>query len=168
MGNVPLEETVAFLAEPGMPNQFLGTFGGLHSAAFAINDLGQVVGWAETVAGIRRAFVTRLPGINPPGAPRFLRGDCNSDGEVTGVVSDAIFLLTFNFLGGQRPDCLAACDANGDGEVTGVVTDAINILTHNFLGGPPPVEPFPDCGPGALPDDERLGCAAPPASCAGG
>jgi hypothetical protein len=95
----------------------------------------------------------------------FLRGDCNSDGQVTGVVTDAVFLLTFNFLGGTRPGCLAACDANGDGQVTGVVTDAVYLLTYNFLGGPPPAAPFPACGPGELPRDDALGCELEPEAC---
>jgi hypothetical protein len=90
----------------------------------------------------------------------FLRGDCNGDGEVRGVVTDAIFLLNFNFVGGPRPGCLAACDANGDGGVIGVVTDAVYILTYNFLGGPEPVAPYPACGPGLRPADETLGCEA--------
>jgi hypothetical protein len=103
----------------------------------------------------------------PSSLPSFLRGDCNSDGEVRGVVTDAVFLLNFNFVGGPRPGCLAACDANGDGAVTGVVTDAVYILSYNFLGGPPPPPPFPGCGAGGA-ADEALGCLLPAASCTGG
>jgi hypothetical protein len=76
---------------------------------------------------------------------RLLRGDCDGDREVRGVVTDAVFLLNFLFLGGERPSCLAACDANSDGQVTGVVTDAVYLLTYNFLGGPPPAPPYPEC-----------------------
>jgi hypothetical protein len=97
--------------------------------------------------------------------PRALRGDCNGDGEVAGVVTDAITLLTFNFLGGRRPPCLAACDANGDGDVVGLVTDAVYVLTFNFLGGTPPAAPFPGCGDLALETDPDLGCAEPPDDC---
>jgi hypothetical protein len=75
-------------------------------------------------------------------------------------VTDAIFMLNSNFLGGTEPPCLAACDADGDGHFRGVVTDAVYILNFNFLGGPPPVEPFPTCGPGTL-SDEALGCSKP-------
>jgi hypothetical protein len=101
----------------------------------------------------------------PDGGSRLVRGDCDDDGQVRGVITDAVFLLGFNFLGGPRPVCLAACDANGDGTVRGVVTDAVYLLTFNFLGGPPPLAPFPDCGVGALPGDAALGCATPPPDC---
>jgi len=77
---------------------------------------------------------------------RFLRGDCDGNGVVTGTVTDALFLLRFNFLGGAEPTCLAACDANDDGAVHGGVADAVYLLLHNFLGGPPPAAPYPDCG----------------------
>jgi hypothetical protein len=91
-------------------------------------------------------------------AVSFVRGDCDSDGEVSGVVTDAVFLLNFLFLGGPRPGCLAACDANNDGAVIGVVTDAVYLLTFNFLGGPAPPQPFPLCGPpGGM--DLAIGCA---------
>jgi hypothetical protein len=96
----------------------------------------------------------------------FVRGDCNVDGDVAGSVSDAVFLLNFNFLGGTRPSCFAACDADADGQVSGVVTDAVYLLTFNFLGGPPPPAPFPGCGPGTE-ADTALGCETPPESCAG-
>jgi uncharacterized repeat protein (TIGR03803 family) len=105
--------------------------------------------------------------LEPP-ATLFHRGDCDLDGQVRGVVTDAIFLLTFNFLGGMRPACLAACDANADGQVSGVVTDAIFLLSFNFLGGAAPPSPFPDCGPGERQGDATLGCETPPADCAGG
>jgi hypothetical protein len=97
---------------------------------------------------------------------RFRRGDCDGDGEVRGVVTDAVYLLNFNFLGGTIPGCLAACDANGDGQVLGVVTDAVYLLTFNFLGGPPPPAPFPECGPGTE-ADTALGCETPSESCGG-
>jgi hypothetical protein len=100
-----------------------------------------------------------------PAAGPFLRGDCNGDGQVAGQVTDAVFLLNFNFTGGPEPPCLAACDANGDGQVSGQVTDAIYLLQFNFLGGPAPPAPFPECGASRRSEDERLGCAEPPASC---
>jgi hypothetical protein len=98
-------------------------------------------------------------------AARFLRGDCDGDGRVAGMVTDAVFLLEYSFRGGPRPPCLAACDADGDGRAAGQVTDAVYLLNYNFLGGPPPAAPFPECGPGLLPGDERLGCATAPARC---
>ena len=74
-------------------------------------------------------------------------------------------LLNYNFVGGPRPPCLAACDANGDGRVEGQVTDAVYLLNFNFHGGPPPAGPFPACGVGALATDPSLGCERPPAEC---
>ena len=96
---------------------------------------------------------------------RFLRGDCNGDGRVSGQVTDAIFLINHNFAAGSEPPCLAACDANGDGQVTGQVTDAIYLLNFNFGAGPAPLAPFPECGPGGLPSDRRVGCESPPDDC---
>lgn len=89
--------------------------------------------------------------------PTFLRGDCDGDGRVTGLVTDVVFLLNHSFSGGPAPPCIAACDVDGDGTVLGTVTDAVYLLTFNFLGGPPPVAPFPACGAGA----GELGCENP-------
>jgi hypothetical protein len=93
----------------------------------------------------------------------FIRGDCNGDGDAGGV-TDAVFLLAYNFTGGTPPPCVAACDNNGDG-ATSSVTDAVYILNFNFLGGSPLASPFPDCGPGELPTDEGLGCETLPNVC---
>ena len=97
----------------------------------------------------------------PPGVGPFLRGDCNGDGTVTGQVTDAVFLLDFNFTGGAAPPCAAACDANGDGSFSGQVTDAVYLLNFNFLGGPALPAPFPACDRSELAGDAALGCATP-------
>jgi hypothetical protein len=97
-------------------------------------------------------------------APVFLRGDCNGDGEISGQVTDAVFLLRYNFVGGSSPPCLASCDSDGDGKVAGSVTDAVYLLSFSFLGGPQPPEPYPECGPGTL-SDAKLGCETPPEGC---
>ncbi len=89
----------------------------------------------------------------------FLRGDCNGDGEVEGI-TDAVFLLALNFLGGVRVPCLAACDATGDGDTSGT-TDAIYILTYFFLGTEPPLAPFPRCGVSAHLPDRLSFCKKP-------
>jgi len=91
-----------------------------------------------------------------PELPSFVRGDCDADGRVSGIVSDAVVILAYNFLGGAEPPCLAACDANGDGRVSGGVTDAVYLLNFNFLGGPPPAAPFPACG--THPKVDRSSC----------
>ena len=97
--------------------------------------------------------------------PLFQRGDCNGDGSVSGTVTDAVFLLNFNFGFGRRPGCLAACDANSDGAVIGFVTDPIYMLIFSFLGGPPPGPPYPACGEGTT-SDAALGCETVSAACA--
>jgi len=99
------------------------------------------------------------------GAGPFIRGDCDGDGQVTGSVTDAIFLLNYNFLGGGTPPCFAACDIDGDGMFTGMVTDAVYILNFNFLGGvAPPPAPFPGCGLSTIETDVALGCVTPTAA----
>jgi subtilisin family serine protease len=122
-------------------------------------------GYVLVVSGEPSRWSMRiLPPDGGQDEPRFIRGDCNGDGQVTGQVTDAVFLLNFNFLGGAEPPCLAACDANGDGRVIGQVTDAVFLLNFNFLGGPRPPAPFPACGPGN-PLDALLGCTGRPAGC---
>ena len=123
-----------------------------------------MAGRIRTDAGGWDVYVIKLAPEGPI-AERFLRGDCNGDSQVEGQVTDAVYLLNYNFLGQEEPPCLAACDANGDGRVEGQVTDAVYLLTHNFLGGAPPVPPFPDCGVGALETDEILGCGTLSQSC---
>jgi hypothetical protein len=135
-----------------------------------------IAGFREVFVLLNRGSLPTSPDENsngipdecePPPATLFRRGDCDGDGQVRGVVTDAVYLLNFNFLGGTRPECLAACDSNGDGDVIGVVTDAVYLLTFNFLGGPPPGAPFPECGAGTA-ADEALGCESAPASCTAG
>jgi hypothetical protein len=95
----------------------------------------------------------------------FIRGDCDGDGQVTGSLTDAVFLLQYLFMGGAAPPCLSACDANGDGEAVGQVTDALYILWYGFLGGPPPPPPYPSC---AIGPEDGLGCLDSPACLGGG
>ncbi len=92
---------------------------------------------------------------------KFLRGDCNADGN-TQSVTDVVFLLEWSFLGSVQPQCTAACDVNADGDAGGV-TDAIYLLSHNFLGDAPPPAPYPACGLSDVETDVTLGCEAPPA-----
>ncbi len=95
-------------------------------------------------------------------APEFLRGDCNTDEAAD--ISDAVFNLNFQFIGGAAPRCLEACNANDDG--ANDITDAVSLLAFLFLGGTPPPAPFPDCGPDPAP--VGLGCLdAEPCSASG-
>lgn len=95
------------------------------------------------------------------GGARFLRGDCDGDGQVS--IADPIRLLLVNFAGAPVR-CRAACDSDGDGSTAGV-GDPIHLLRFLFLGGPAPPPPFPACGAPAFPSDESLGCEVPPAAC---
>ena len=76
-------------------------------------------------------------------APRFLRGDTDGGGSL--VLSDAIIVFSYLFLGGREPGCLEA--ANVDGSESVEITDGIYLLSYLFLGGEEPPPPFPECGP---------------------
>ncbi|MEM7263369.1 MAG: VCBS repeat-containing protein [Planctomycetota bacterium] len=68
---------------------------------------------------------------------KFLRGDANADGRVD--ISDGIFVLSYLFLGGERPPCLAAADADDSGALD--LTDGAFINLFLFLGGTVPPAP---------------------------
>ncbi len=96
-----------------------------------------------------------------PPEVRFLRGDCDGDAAVN--ISDAICTLNRLFVGGGAPGCIAATDVNGDAAVN--ISDPASLLNFLFAGGPPPVQPFPECGPGNSPGDDKLGCESLPEAC---
>jgi hypothetical protein len=85
----------------------------------------------------------------------FRRGDSNEDGKVD--IADVVFALSFLFLGGEKPPCLAAADANDDGQLD--IADGVYVLAFLFMGGADPRPPFPDRGLDPTPD---LGCHEPP------
>ena len=99
------------------------------------------------------------------GVGPFIRGDCDLDGDTSSaaIITDVIFTLTWDQLGGETPGCLAACDYNGDGLVGSIdtTTDVIYLLTFSLLGGSPPPAPFPDAGLSASEGDLALGCDTP-------
>ena len=80
-------------------------------------------------------------------------GNCNGDRELIPDITDAIFLLGWLFLGGQKPPCEAACDANSDASAD--LSDAVFLLSFLFQGGPGPEAPYPACA--TAPSDK---CAA--------
>jgi hypothetical protein len=91
----------------------------------------------------------------------FRRGDANPDGSVN--ITDAIFILGYQFLGQRAPACLDAADADDDGRLN--ITDPIFLLNALFAGGPPvPAPRINACGldptPDALPP-----CIAAQAGC---
>ncbi|MBI4603694.1 MAG: DM13 domain-containing protein [Planctomycetes bacterium] len=63
-----------------------------------------------------------------------IRGDSDSNGRLE--LTDAIFSLSFLFLGGRGPACTPIADSNGDGTLN--LSDAIHLLSYLFLGGPEP------------------------------
>ncbi len=89
----------------------------------------------------------------PPDAPQFKRGLCNEDGQVD--LGDVLFLLGYQFGGGQPPACFDACDYNDDGTLD--LSDGINLLGYLFMGQSPPPDPGPfNCGED--PTDDNLEC----------
>ncbi len=84
--------------------------------------------------------------------PAFIRADSDGDGRIE--ITDAIHVLTFEFLGGEKPACVDAADATGDGAID--LADGVAILSYLFLGAAAPPAPFPACGP--PPAGSQLGC----------
>jgi len=85
----------------------------------------------------------QLTGTGLPARPVFRRGDVDDNGNVE--VTDAIRILGYLFLGGDRPSCMETADADNNGNIE--LTDGIRILGYLFLGGDPPPPPGPDdCG----------------------
>ena len=73
----------------------------------------------------------------------FMRGDCNSDGQVN--VADPIHSINRIFQGQPAVEnCPASCDANGDDAFD--ASDIVYLLNYRFSGGPTPPAPFPSCG----------------------
>jgi Tol biopolymer transport system component len=104
----------------------------------------------EVISSDGRSFVD--PGFTYGSGPVFVRG--NADGQGSIDITDALFSLTYLFLGGTQPPCLEAADANDDGKMD--LTDATYTLGFLFLGGPAPPPPYPDPGPD--PTADLLGC----------
>ncbi len=71
----------------------------------------------------------------------FQRCDVNGDG--LNDISDAVYVLAYQFLGGAPPRCEASADCNSDG--TTDVSDPVYNLGFLFLGQEPPAPPYPGC-----------------------
>ena len=92
-------------------------------------------------------------------APVFKRGDTDGDGEI--LITDAVRILNYLFLGGDLISCPEA--ANFDNSESVDISDGIHVLNYLFRGGPPPAPPGPPpggCGPDPDPagGDGDLGC----------
>ncbi len=93
-------------------------------------------------------------GAGGTGEVTFIRGDTNADGNRN--IADAIFILTYNFGGGEAPPCMDSADANDDGGVN--IADSIAILGYLFGGEGDLPPPFGACGTDPTEDD--LTCEA--------
>ena len=97
--------------------------------------------------------------IDVPIAPtEFIRGDGDGDGTFV-ALTDALFLLAFQFNQGPPPPCMEAADVDGNGVFVGLI-DSLYILNYQFTGvTPAPPAPFPNCGLPVGPYDcETSGC----------
>jgi len=92
----------------------------------------------------------------PPVGGQFRRGDVDGSGVLD--LSDPIFSLTFQFMGGAKPGCMDAADADDSGAVD--LSDPIYSLTFQFMGGTPPPAPGPTtCGADPTATDQYTECA---------
>ena len=80
----------------------------------------------------------------------FIRGDANDDSMVN--LTDAIFILSHLFMGGEAPACLAAADSTGNRSLD--LSDSVYLLNFLFNGGDSPPAPFPRCGPYEAAEDD--------------
>ena len=92
------------------------------------------------------------PGVLPEA---FRRGDTDGSGLVD--ISDPIFNLTFQFVGGVELDCKDSADVDDSGIVD--ISDPIYNLTFQFVGGidPPSAPGTMNCG--SDPIEDELDCA---------
>ena len=121
--------------------------------AYAINNHGEIVGYGVTADDHISAFV--LVPYEEPKIP-FIRGDPNEDGTVN--IADAIFILTYQFAGGDEASCMKSADTNDDGGVG--LADAIYVLTYQFSNGPDPKPPFSACGLDTTPENDDVSCVS--------
>ncbi len=128
------------IPDPGECGQTFGRWSVIWGRSFSLDPgldpAAQVFGYGE---------IDVLP-------PVFGRGNC--DGLRPVELTDAVFLLSYLFLGGRTPPCLDACDFDDSGSLD--LTDALGDLLFLFQGGPEPPGPFP--GPGRDVTGDALGC----------
>lgn len=71
--------------------------------------------------------------------PEYVCGD--ADGNELVNISDAVFLISYIFAGGEAPDPLAAGDADCDGITN--ISDAVYLIAYIFSSGPAPCASCP-------------------------
>lgn len=110
-----------------------------HSAAFAVNNLGQIVGISNTADGDRaflwqNGVMTNLGVLNPSDVYSVAQ-DINDNGYIVGESYGSAFLYyagTMNNLGTLGGSYAAAGGINNLGQVVGISSDA-NGVTNAFL-----------------------------------
>jgi hypothetical protein len=114
-------------------------------------ELDDVLAYA---GALDEAAIRELASMRPDAV--FHRGDVNDDGTL--VLTDALVILGYLFLGADEPPCRDAADINDDAALG--IADPIALLAYLFLGAPPPPDPGPvtrACGPDG-PLSPSLGC----------
>lgn len=138
----------------------LGTFGGPSAATTALNDHGQVTGWASTSNGEVHAFrwsrQSGLIDLNAPGVTSARGVDINNKGQVTGDAAAPFLLTAFRWsphtgmvsLGTLGPDVISQGRAINDaGTVVGSSQAPNSNLSYPTIwppggGGPVPLSNF--------------------------
>ena len=68
----------------------------------------------------------------------YVTGDCDASGAID--ISDLWCMVSYMFLGGERPCVLAALDVNGN-ETLPNISDLVYLVQYLFMGGPEPLCP---------------------------
>ncbi len=138
---------------------------GVDSGFADLSDFGFIPLAQDIDGDVRPAPHPGYPEVEDRGAdeftdfvPEFRRGDIDGTGVVSPLI-DALYILTWQFLGGPALPCLDAADVDDNNSVSALL-DALYLLTWAFLGGPdPPMPGTTDCGIDSQPDADGLGCA---------
>ncbi len=129
----------------------------LHVAAYQLSQSGSFAVWRCSLGNIQTKVVevgsiSYVPvtlettiEVLSGGTASFVRGDCNSDGEV--ALNDGLSLLNVLFGDQEFGFCPESCNMNGDSSFA--VNDVILLLTFLFGGGADLPAPFPNCGSAA-------------------
>ncbi len=125
------------------PFVFAATFRGVYMT------LNQGANWSAVNAGLPFRDVRSLAafdgylfaGVNEGGVWRRLLSEMqyspgDADGNATINISDAVYLISYIFIGGSPPDPLL----NGDADCTGIISisDAVYLISYIFAGGGAP------------------------------
>ena len=120
----------------------LGTLGGLYSAAYGINDSGQVVGWSETATGVQHAFLwdekVGMIDLGTLGGSASSAYAINNAGRVVGAARTANGELhAFLWKDGEMTDlgilpggaCTEAYAINDAGQIVGMARTSATIYS---------------------------------------